>query len=90
MRAQWLLTTTNQDPPIFTLQQLTNHMQKTSTHDSPPLMLQYENTDTWSDESPRTHTQPSNNNIIKQHIQLQTYIYAAQQIQWQHQDNMIT
>ena len=51
--------------------------------------MHYENTDTWSDEVPCTHSHSPKNNIVKQKIQLQTYINAAQHVQWQHQDNTI-
>ena len=90
MQAQWQPTTTKKGPPIAMIQQLANPKQEISTHYSPPLVLQYDNTDTWSDEGPCTQTPPRNSSVTKQQIQLQTYINAAEKIQWQHQDNTIT
>ena len=81
------LSSGNPNPLTHTLQQLIGHKQLTLNHNSPPLVLQYEDTATWSDEDQGMQRKSLQGTKVVQQIQLEKYINAAQQIQWQHEDH---
>ena len=62
LQAQQLPTSINHDPHTLMLEQLVAHKQATLNRNSPPPMLHYESTSTWSDEDQDTYR-----NRIKDH-----------------------
>ena len=82
-----LLIAVIKGPHTHALQRPTIHKNSDPDQHSPPMMLQYESTPTWSEEEQTTSKGNIEQYTMVQQMQLQKCINEAQQIQWQHEDN---